>query len=373
MPVRTSLRRSAHGPRRAASSVRLARVRKRMREIGLDALLVSSPANIRYLCGFSGSNGLLAVTRGGGVFLTDSRYILQSRREVRNFPRRITARGLEEELAAHDIRRTWRTVGIEAEVITYAAYRRIRSLFRHVSVVTTSGLVEEVSLVKDRGEIALLTRAAEVADRVFADIVPLVRPGRTELEIAAEISRLNARHGGERDAFDVIVASGPRGALPHARPSARCMAAGDFVTLDFGATVGGYSSDLTRTVALRRAPRKLRAAYDAVLTAQADAIAAARGGMRARDLDAVARERIASAGFGRYFVHSLGHGLGLRIHERPRVSSLSSDVLVSGSVITIEPGVYLPGIGGVRIEDDVLLNDRGCAVLTSSPRDLMIL
>jgi Xaa-Pro aminopeptidase len=344
-----------------------------MRALGLDALLVSAPANIRYLCGFSGSNGLLAVTRTGGLFLTDSRYILQSRQEVRDFPHRITARGLAEELASDDIRKKWRHVGVEADEVSYAAYRRTRSLFRGATLVPTSGLIEDLALVKDKGEVALLTKAAKIADRIFSDVVPLVRPGRTEREIASEISRLNAMHGGERDAFEVIVASGPRGALPHARASARRLAAGDFVVLDFGVTVGGYSSDLTRTVALRRAPRRLRAAYEAVRAAQEAAIAAAHGGMRARELDAIARERIAAAGFGKYFVHSLGHGLGLRVHERPRVSSLSTDLLASGSVITIEPGVYLPGIGGVRIEDDVLLSDRGCRLLTSSPRDLMIL
>lgn len=373
MPVRTSLRRPARGLRRPAASLRLARVRQRMRALGLDALLVSSPANIRYLCGFSGSNGLLAVTGRGGLFLTDSRYALQSREEVRILPRRITARALAEELAAEEIRKSWRRIGVEADAVTYAAFRQIRSLFRGVTVVATAGVVEEIALVKGPEEVALLEEAARVADRVFAAVVPLLRPGRTEAEIAAEISRLTVEKGGDGDAFDVIVASGPRGALPHARPTARRMAAGDFVVLDFGAKVGGYASDITRTVALRRVPRRLREAYEAVRAAQADAVGAARGGMTARDLDAVARKRIAAAGFGRYFVHSLGHGLGLRIHERPRVSALSSDVLESGSVITIEPGVYLPGIGGVRIEDDVLLGDRGCRMLTSSPRELLIL
>jgi Xaa-Pro aminopeptidase len=372
MPVRTSLRRPARGLRRPAASIRVARIRERIRALGLDALLVSSPANIRYLCGFSGSNALLAVTGTGGLFLTDSRYILQSREEVRNFSRRITARGLAEELAADHIRKSWRRVGVEAEAVTYAAFRQIRSLFKGVAIVATAGLVEELALIKGSEEVALLEEAARVADRVFAAVVPFLRPGRTELEIAAEISRLTVKNGGEGDAFDVIVASGPRGALPHARPSGRRMIAGDFVVLDFGARVGGYSSDITRTVALRRASRKLREAYEAVRVAQAEAIAAARGGMTARDLDSVARKRIAAAGFGRYFVHSLGHGLGLRIHERPRVSNLSSEVLESGSVITIEPGVYLPGIGGVRIEDDVLLGDRGCRLLTSSPRELLI-
>jgi Xaa-Pro aminopeptidase len=350
---------------------RIRQLRQRLRVDGLNAFLVTVPENVRYLTGFTGSNGLAILTQTSAAFLTDSRYVLQSAKEVRGFRRLITARGLLEEAAQKRLLKGSRTVGFESHAVTYAQYRRLRVLFPGVSFRPTADLVEEIALVKDRQEIALLTRAAAIADAVFGDLLPSITAGMTELDVAAEISWLNRKHGAERDAFDTIVASGPRGALPHARPTSRKIRNGEFVTIDFGSTLQGYNSDLTRTVALGRVPPRLRTAYRAVQEAQQAAVQAARAGMRASDLDAVARRCIASYKLGKYFVHSLGHGLGLRIHERPRVSELSREVLRSGSVITIEPGVYIPGVGGVRIEDDVVLRDDGCRLLTSSPRELL--
>jgi Xaa-Pro aminopeptidase len=352
---------------------RMAAVQTRMRERGYDALILSSLASIRYLTGFTGSHAIAFITRARAYFVSDSRYRLQSAREVRRFRRIIPRGGLLEGAAAAGVLRGCRVAGFEPDWLTYAQYRSLRSLFPGVSFRAAAGLVESLALVKDAQEIACIEEAASVSDAVFADLLDSLRPGVSELEIAAEISWLNRRKGSESDPFDVLVASGPRSAMPHARPTARKIRKGEFVLIDFGSVVRGYSSDLTRTVGLGRVPGRLREAYGAVLEANSSAIASARGGMNARDLDEVARRCLRRRGFGRYFTHALGHGLGLRLHERPRVSPLSHEVLQSGNVITIEPGIYIPRCGGVRIEDDVLLGDGGCRVLTRSPRELTLL
>ncbi len=350
---------------------RIRKLRARMKELSLDALLVTALPNVRYLTGFSGSNGLAIVTARRADFLTDSRYRLQSAREVNRFTRRITSRSLIDEAASSRLLKGCATAGFESEGVSYGEFRRLRKAFPRVSLRPVTDVVENIAIVKDRQEIAHLVRAGKIADRVFQDLIGTIRPGMTELEVAAEIAWLIRSHGAEKEAFDAIVASGPRGALPHARPTSRKLRAGEFVTIDFGATVGGYSSDMTRTIAIGRPPARLSAAYAAVRDAHGAALRAARAGMKARELDAVARSRLAAHGLEKYFTHSLGHGLGLRVHERPRVSALSKETLRAGSVITIEPGVYIPGLGGVRIEDAVVLGRRAARLLTSSSRDLL--
>lgn len=340
---------------------------------GLDGFLVSSLPNIRYLSGFSGTHALIVVTRRGSWFLTDSRYALQIREEVRGFRRCLTRDPFPQTIAARGFLRSCRRVGIEAEHITVAQERVFRRLLRGISLRPVADLVESLTLVKERGEVALVRKAASISDRAFLQIVKEIRPGIREREIAARISFLQKSAGADGDAFDPIVVAGSRAALPHARASERKIRSGDLVVLDFGCTVGGYHSDLTRTVAVGKASRKSREIYSVVRSAGELAIRAARPGMAARDLDAVARQHITGAGYGKYFPHSLGHGLGLQIHERPRVSPLGKETLRAGSIITIEPGVYLPGWGGVRIEDDVLLTRDGCRVLTRSPKELLIL
>ncbi len=352
---------------------RLAALRARLRQEGLDALLVSSLPNIRYLTSFSGSNGLCIVKQRGGHFLTDARYALQSRNEVTVLPRSIAPAGLIEWAAGQRLLSGCRRVGVESHIVSWAQYRTLKRLFPSVRFVPTSDIVEEIALVKDREELALIRKAVAITDAVYRRILPMIRPGVRELEIAAEISSLHRREGADSDAFDPIVAGGPRGALPHARPTARRIRNRELLTLDMGCTLKGYGSDLTRTVAVGRVPRRLREIYRAVAEAQAAAIGAARGGMVARQLDAVARNSIAAAGYGRYFIHSLGHGLGLHPHERPRISSVSREVLRPGSVVTIEPGIYIPGVGGVRIEDDVVLTGSGCRVLSRSSREFTVL
>jgi len=351
---------------------RTARLRASLRTAGLDALVVTSLPNIRYLTGFTGSNAMLVLLPQSAVFLTDQRYRTQSREQVRGARRIIARSSLLETLEEHDLLRR-RCVGFEADHLSYTTYRQLRRLVPGGSLRAVHDLVEEFALAKDESELALISLAIKITEEVFDRVLGMLRPGVRELEIAAEITYLHRRLGAEGDAFDPIVASGERGALPHARPSGRALRRGDLVTLDFGCTVAGYCADLTRTVAIGRVPGRIRKAYEAVATAQAEAIAAVRPGVAGRDLDKVARSRLTRAGLGRYFSHSLGHGIGLRIHERPRVAPRSRDRLQPGNVFTIEPGVYIPGEFGLRIEDDLVVTSTGCRVLTSAPKELMVL
>jgi|WetSurMetagenome_2_1015567.scaffolds.fasta_scaffold02558_2 Xaa-Pro aminopeptidase len=344
-----------------------------MREQNVAALVVSLLSNVRYLTGFTGSHGVAVITFSDAWFLTDTRYRTQSAREVRGFSRIITMHDLWRTIASRKLLGGCRRVAFESEAVTYAQYLLFRGCVDRAILVPSRNLVEELAVVKDAEELACIGRAVEISDRVFLEILPLLRPGMSELEIAAEISYRQRCHGAEGDAFEPIVASGSRGASPHARATAKAVRSGEFVTLDFGCTVNGYCSDLTRTVGIGRIDRGRREAYATVLHAQRDAIEVARAGMVASELDAVARTRIAAEGYGRFFGHSLGHGLGLRIHERPRVSRLSTELLHVGSVITIEPGIYIPERYGVRIEDDVVLTSSGCRVLTTAPKELLIL
>jgi Xaa-Pro aminopeptidase len=350
---------------------RISKLRRHLRTRGLDGLIVSSLSNIRYLTHFTGSNALCIVRRDAGLFITDPRYLQQSKTEVRGLRRAVATRGLGEEAATRDALAGCRTVGFESHSVTYAQYRVWKKLFPSVSFVPTSDIVEDLSLVKDNEEVAAIRTAVGISDNVFHHLLTIIRPGVRESEIAAEISYLQRKLGAEKDAFEPIVASGERGSLPHARATHKRIKSGEMVTLDFGCTVGGYNSDLTRTIGVGRVSGKAREIHAAVLRARTAAVDAARAGMMARDLDAVARGSIARAGYGKFFSHSLGHGLGLQVHERPRISSLSTEELQVGSVVTVEPGIYISGFGGVRIEDDVLITRNGCDVLNTASRDLI--
>ena len=343
-----------------------------LRAHGLDALLVFSPARVRYLTGFTGSSGLAVIGDRRGWLLTDGRYALQSTQEVSAVRCIIAGGGLVDEMAGRGLLKGVGSVGFEAEDLTFAVHRNLRKRLPGVTLVPTSGLVEDLMVVKEPEELALIREAIGISEYVFREVLALIAPGVSELELVGRISALHRRYGAEGDAFEPIVASGPRSALPHARASSRRIRKGDLVTLDLGCVRGGYSSDITRTVAVESLSSRLRRIYQAVYEAGQAAVDQARGGLDARALDAVARRVITRHGFGKYFVHSLGHGLGLQVHERPRISSRSKDRLCAGSVVTIEPGVYVQDIGGVRIEDDVLLKEQGCEVLTSVPRELLI-
>ncbi len=354
-------------------AARIARLRLLLREHHIDAFISAFGPHLRYFTGYAGSNGVVAVTPEAVLFFTDPRY--KDACEAGTSADRIvvTRRSLLEAASKQKRLASCARIAFEKDAAMYSFVTELGMRFPAAALVPADGIAQRCMAVKDASEIADLRTAASITDRVFTDLLGLIRPGMTELEIAAEIVARHRRYGAEGDAFDVIVASGIQSSLPHARPSAKAVAKGEFVTLDFGCVYNGYHSDMTRTIAVGSATREMRRVYAVVLEAQRAALSAARAGITGRALDRTARRIIESRGYGKYFVHGLGHGIGLQIHEEPRVSKKNSTPLPAGAVITIEPGIYVPGRFGVRIEDDVVLADGGYDNITCSPKELIIL
>jgi Xaa-Pro aminopeptidase len=336
----------------------------------LDALLVTHLPNIRYLCGFTGSAGvLLAGPRP--VFFTDGRYTAQAREEVHG-ARVVTAKGpvliaVAEMMQARKLGR----VGIEAEHMTLAIRAALRRLTAGIRLIESREAVEQARMIKDAGEIALIRKAVLMGSSLLNPMLKTIRPGVRETEIAGKLEFAARRAGAEKMSFETIVASGARSALPHGVASQHAVAARGFVVLDYGVILAGYCSDMTRTVHVGRAGERERACYQAVLEAQLAAIEAVKPGVTAGEVDEAARSTLKRARLAKYFTHSTGHGVGLEIHESPRIAARQQQVLHPGMVITIEPGVYIPGRYGVRIEDMVLVTGRGHETLTPSPKELI--
>ncbi len=350
----------------------MAAVRGWLADEGLDAVVVSGAANIRYLTGFTGSSAQLLVAAGATVMVTDFRYGSQAAVEIGDTAELKVERtnvweGLRSAVTCQGVRR----VAVDRNRLTLGDLDQVEQL-AGVEWVRVKGPVERLRQSKDAGEIAAIRDAARLAAGAFESILSGISPGRTELEIATDLEAALRRRGSEWHPFPPIVASGPRTALPHARASGRVVERGEWLVLDFGAQVGGYCSDITRTVVVgARATQRQLAVYEVVRRAQARAMTGIRAGMTGREADSLARDPIAAAGFGEAFGHSLGHGLGLEVHEAPRLSQLNAEPLPVGTVVTIEPGVYLEGWGGVRIEDDVVLTEAGADCLSDGRTDLM--
>jgi len=357
---------------------RLDVVRQTLAELGIDALVVTHPPNLRYLCGFDGSLGAALVTADDCSLIVDGRYITTAQERtastagLRHLRVELAPRSIEDGIAAEWVRTTATVVGVEGAVLTVNRFARLQELIP-ARLVTTDRVVERARMVKDEGEIDVMRRAARMLSTAAIEALAAVRPGRTEMEVAFDVDLALRRAGFSKPAFETIVASGPNSALPHARPGARVLSPGDGVVLDFGGVYDGYCVDLTRTVQLGPASGSFRRMFDAVREAHAAAIAVVRPGIAASAVDAAAREALAVRGLAEAFVHGTGHGLGLEVHEEPRVTrpgAAHDEVLRPGMIFTVEPGAYLPGIGGVRIEDDVLVTASGCEVLTAVPMDL---
>jgi Xaa-Pro aminopeptidase len=350
------------------------RLRAHLADAGCDALLVTSLANIRYLTGFTGSAGLLLVRPGGLLFVSDGRYREQAREQL-------LRAGVDAEIAIAPTLDGQREavvtaaggcgrIGLEATSVTWAAQRRYaREWFPDVELVPTEGVVEALRVVKDEGEVARIEAAAHIADEALARVRARLAERPTEREFGLELDTAMRRLGADDVSFDTIVASGPNGAKPHHRPSDRHVEEGDLVVLDFGALVDGYHSDMTRTLAVGELDATQRRMFDVVIESQAAGVAAVRPGVAAADVDRTCRAVIGEAGWGDAFVHGTGHGVGLDIHEEPRVSSVSAATLVAGHVVTVEPGVYLPEHGGVRIEDTLVVTPDGARPLTLASKD----
>lgn len=347
---------------------RISRLRARMEQEGVAALLVSSLPNIRYLVGFSGSNGLLLVTENRIWFWTDSRYREQSAHEVQGAKIVIPANGDIWTAAARQANR-YRTVAIEAAYMTLAQRQRLPLPDDRLHPAVN--WVEDLRAVKEPEEIDAIRKAINLASSVFEPTLAQFHPGMKETELAGRLEFALREAGGEGVSFDTIVASGTHSALVHGRASSKPIGNREFVIMDYGVILGGYVSDMTRTFHTGSVPRRARQVYEAVLEAQLAAIAAVRPGAVCSSVDAAARKVLQREGLGEAFSHSTGHGLGLEVHEAPRVSRLSKQRLQPGHVITIEPGVYIPGWGGVRIEDVVLVTETGVEVLTPTTKKLL--
>ena len=348
------------------------RLRKAFRKAGADALLVTDFTNVTYLTGFTGDDSYLLVRRDGEIVLSDPRYVTQLDEECPGLDLQIRPPGVSMLQAVVRAVRTAKIakLGIEGDSMTVGLHDQLAEKLPKTELVATSGLVEQLRLTKDAEEIERLRRAIWQAERAFAVIRSTLRPEMSEKQVADELEHQFRLFGAKDAAFPSIIAVGPRGALPHAVPTKKRVGDDDFVLIDWGANEGLYCSDLTRVLVTGKISPKFERIYRVVLEAQTRAIAAIRPGAVGHEVDNVARAFITKAGFGRRFRHGLGHGLGMLVHEEPRLAVKNQTVLRPGMVVTVEPGIYLPGWGGIRIEDDVLVTRSGHEVLTHAPKEL---
>jgi Xaa-Pro aminopeptidase len=352
---------------------RVDKLREAMKKEAVDGFLITSPYNLRYLTNFTGTTGLAVITTDKAFFVTDFRYTEQAAAQAQGFEIVKNSGPIFEEVAKICQKEEINALAFEESFVSFSEYTVLEELIEESALVPISGMIEALREVKDEAEIALIQQACHIADQGFEHILKMVRPGMTEIEVANQLDFFMRSLGATSVSFDTIVASGLRSAMPHGVASEKVIEQGDLITLDFGCYYQGYVSDMTRTFAVGDPGEKLKEIYQIVLEAQEKVLAIAKPGMTGIELDAIARDHIASFGYGEAFGHSTGHGIGLEIHEGPNVSFRAEKAFVPGNVITDEPGIYLPGIGGVRIEDDLLITESGNQVLTHSPKELIIL
>jgi Xaa-Pro aminopeptidase len=355
-------------------AARVARLRPVLADAECEALVVTNLTNVRYLTGFTGSAGLLVVTDDDAVLITDGRYETQATEQVgaSGAPVAVEITTNEQrEVAARTIGARAR-VGLEAHAVTWAQQRSYGEWFPSSELVPTEQLVEQLRATKDAGELARIEAAAAIADASLAAIRRRLLDGPTEAEFGLELDTEMRRRGASGSAFETIVASGPNSAKAHHRPSTRRVQPGDFVIIDFGAVVDGYRSDMTRTVVVGEPSERQQRVYDTVAGAQSAGVAAVAAGVAANEVDRACRDYITERGWGERFVHGTGHGVGLDIHEAPWVNTRTTATLHAGHVVTVEPGVYLPDFGGVRVEDTVFVTPSGCRPLTHTAKDPVV-
>jgi Xaa-Pro aminopeptidase len=357
-------------------SARPARVRAALRDARVEALVVTCLPNVRYLTGFTGSAGMVVVGPEELLLVTDGRYAEQSSEQldaagvVARIEIAPTQAAQRDVLAATC--RPFARVGLEAHGVTWAQQRSFAEWFAPVEVVPTENVVERLRSVKEPGEVARIRAACSIADDALADVLPRLRDGVTERAFALALENSMRERGASGTSFETIVASGPNGAKPHARPTERVIGEGELIVVDFGCIVDGYCSDMTRTVSVGDPGPEARRVWDVVAESQRAGRDAVRAGVACREVDRASRDVIDEAGWGATFAHGTGHGVGLEIHEAPRVASSADGTLEPGHVVTVEPGVYLPGVGGVRIEDTVVVTDGGAEPLTAFPKQLVL-
>jgi Xaa-Pro aminopeptidase len=357
-----------------AAGHRLQKLRSVLKANRLEALLITNPVNRKYMTGFTGTAGYVVVTEDRAWLFTDFRYMTQASAQASGYD--IVEHGVSP-LAS--IGETLRAAGIaqlgfEQQHVSYGAYLSYaKELGDAFTLMPTDSLIERLRRIKDEGELAVMRKAVAVADAAFEHILPVLKPGLSEREVALELEMFMRRQGAAGSSFEIIVASGERSALPHGVASDRVIGNNEFVKMDFGALYGGYCSDLTRTVVIGTPTAKHREIFDIVLEAQLAALDGIRAGIAGKEGDALARDVIAKHGYGEHFGHGTGHAVGMDIHESPRLSKTEEALLEPGMVVTVEPGIYLPGFGGVRIEDIVVVTENGCDILTQSKKDFITL
>lgn len=351
---------------------RIGQIKNRFSELNIDSFLIKNLPNIRYIAGFSGSAGNVLIADKKNYFITDFRYKTQSKTEVySDFEIIIYTQNSMSFLKELILKENLKRIGFESNFVTVNDASALKAEFPEVAFIPVDSLVESVVIVKNGNEIELTKKAVEITDKTFSKLLEIIKPGMTEREVAAEISYYQKKFGADGDSFDCIVASGERSAFPHARPTDRKIGNNELLKLDFGCTVQGMKSDMTRTIAIGKISDECRKIYDIVKEAQQRALDNVRAGISCKELDSFARNFIKENGYGENFGHGLGHGLGYDIHERPSVNERTDYILEVNNIITIEPGIYFEGIGGVRIEDDVVVKENGCEILNKSPKELI--
>ena len=350
--------------------LRLENLLKKISTEEIDAVLISKTANLFYFSGFRGDSAVLLIGKNFRKLITDSRYTEQAEQQTKNFEIVKHTEGLfkkiEEEIKNLKIKK----LGFEGKVLTFAEYSHLKENLPTVEL--KSVVLDELRQIKDAAEISLIRKACKIGDRAFAEILNFIKPNISEYEVAAELEYLMRKFGAEKNSFDTIVASGVRGSLPHGTASDKKISAGEFVTMDFGAIFGGYCSDMTRTIFVGKASENQKKLYNAVLDAQLHGLKVIKIGKGGKEIDAAVRTKLEQAGLGEYFTHSLGHSLGIEVHEEPRLSKLSTcESLQENMLVTDEPGIYIPKVGGIRIEDTVLVTKNGAEPLTESPKNLI--
>ena len=349
-------------------------LQRKLKEMELDAFLVTSKENRQYLTGFTGSYGWVLLTQNDVVLFTDFRYVEQAKMQAKGcklvqfnqFAPSVTLRQYMEQFDLY-------TLGIESDRSTVEEYELLGNQIRKKAITPIKGFVEQIRQVKTEEEIACMAEAQRITDLAFDHILKFIKPGVTELDIAIELEFFMRRNGAEKLSFDTIVASGKRSSLPHGAPTEKKIEVGNFVTMDYGCMYKGYCSDMTRTIVVGKVDEKQETVYNLVRKAQEEALAGIKAGVIGKDIHALAHNVFNEAGYGQYFGHGLGHSVGLEIHEEPRFSPRAEETILENMVITVEPGLYLPDWGGVRIEDLVVVKEDGYINLTKSPKELIIL
>lgn len=352
---------------------RINKLRKEFDSLNIDGMLISSPYNRRYLSGFTGTNGYIIIGKESNTFVTDFRYDEQSKKQCLGFEVVIYAKDINETLLSILNKQEIKNLGFEDSHVTCKQYNKLKQTFNEIELIPTGDLIEKLRRNKDNQEIDKIRKAACITDEAFSHILNVIKPGLTELEIALELEFFMRKKGASSISFETIVASGERSSMPHGVASDKVMKNGDVLTLDFGCIYEGYCSDMTRTIFVGNADKKMKKIYDIVLDAQVSALSAVKPGAICSDIDAIARGIIRDNGYVKNFGHGLGHSVGLEIHEAPRFSPTDKSALETGMVITVEPGIYVEGLGGVRIEDLIVITENGYENLTNSPKDIIVI